>query len=79
MPVKTLKYKNKDLTIIWKPELCIHSTLCWKGLHEVFNPARRPWIMPDGAASSLIIDQIKKCPSGALSYQINLEEPPSGE
>ena len=68
MPVKTLKYKNKDLTIVWKPEVCSHSTICWKGLHEVFDPKRRPWIIADAAPSETIIEQIKKCPSGALSY-----------
>jgi uncharacterized Fe-S cluster protein YjdI len=79
MPIKKLKYKNKDITIVWKPELCIHSTLCWKGLREVFDPARRPWIMPDAATSLLIIDQIHKCPSGALSYINNAEEPSNAE
>jgi uncharacterized Fe-S cluster protein YjdI len=79
MPVKTLKYKNKDITIVWKPELCIHSTLCWKGLREVFDPARRPWIIADAAASQLIIDQIQKCPSGALSYINNAEESSNAE
>lgn len=74
MPVKTIKYKNRDLTIVWKPEVCIHSTLCWKGLHEVFDPKRRPWIKADAAPSEAIIDQVKKCPSGALSYFMNEEE-----
>ena len=27
----------------------------------------------DGAASGRIIEQVKKCPSGALSYFINIE------
>jgi uncharacterized Fe-S cluster protein YjdI len=71
MPIKTLKYKNKDLTIVWKPEVCIHSTLCWKGLNKVFDPKRRPWIVPDADSSERIIEQIKKCPSGALSYVMN--------
>ncbi len=71
MPVKTLYYKNSDLTIVWKPEQCKHSALCWKGLHNVFDPARHPWINPDAAETSAIVEQIKKCPSGALSYVMN--------
>jgi uncharacterized Fe-S cluster protein YjdI len=71
MPVKTLKYKNSELTIVWKPEVCIHSALCRKGLPEVFDPKRRPWIAADAAPSEKIIDQINKCPSGALSYFMN--------
>ena len=71
MPVKTHKYSNKDITIIWKPEVCIHSKICWHQLREVFDPARRPWIMPEAAGTEAIKAQINKCPSGALSYTEN--------
>ncbi len=74
MPIKTHKYSNKDITIIWKPDVCIHSKICWHGLRDVFDPARRPWIMPDAAATATIIAQIDKCPSGALSYIKNAVE-----
>lgn len=70
----TKKYTNGEITIVWKPGMCIHSTKCWKGeegLAAVFNPRERPWIKPEGAGSSAIIEQIKKCPSGALSYYHN--------
>lgn len=80
MPVKTHKYSNKDITIIWKPEVCIHSKICWHGLREVFDPARRPWILPEAAATESIKEQIDKCPSGALSYILNTAgatEPPA--
>ncbi|HVT86930.1 MAG TPA: (4Fe-4S)-binding protein [Chitinophagaceae bacterium] len=65
---KTFKYSNGEITVIWKPDVCQHSTLCWKGLIEVFNPRERPWIKMDGATTKRIIEQVKKCPSGALSY-----------
>jgi uncharacterized Fe-S cluster protein YjdI len=68
------KYSNDDITIVWKPDLCIHSTLCWKGLINVFNPDKRPWIDPYGATTEKIIDQVEKCPSGALSYYKKGEE-----
>lgn len=64
----TKKYSNGEITVVWKPEQCIHSTLCWKGLINVFNPRERPWIKMDGADTSRIIEQVTKCPSGALSY-----------
>ena len=72
----TKKYSNGEVTIVWKPSLCIHSTICWKhpnGLQTVFNPMVKPWINPSGAETKAIIDQIKKCPSGALSYFITEE------
>jgi uncharacterized Fe-S cluster protein YjdI len=69
----TKQYTNGEVTIVWKNEQCIHSTLCWKGLNSVFNPTERPWIKPEGASTHDIIEQVKKCPSGALSYFMNDE------
>ncbi len=71
MPKTTHNYTNGNVTIVWKPASCIHSTLCWKGLKEVFNPGKRPWIEPTGATTDQIIEQVRKCPSGALSYYMN--------
>ena len=38
------QYTNGDITVIWKPELCEHVGICARGLPDVFNPRRRPWI-----------------------------------
>jgi len=70
----TKKYSNGEVTIVWKPNKCTHSAMCWKGLGEVFDPRKRPWITPEGSTTDRIIDQVKKCPSGALSYFLNEEE-----
>lgn len=63
----TKKYSNGEVTIVWQPSKCIHSTVCFRGLGEVFDPRRRPWITPEGSSTEKIIEQVKKCPSGALS------------
>lgn len=76
MSETTKKYSNGEITIVWKPEVCIHSTKCWKGaagLIDVFDPREKPWIKPEGASTEKIIEQIKKCPSGALSFYFNEE------
>jgi uncharacterized Fe-S cluster protein YjdI len=67
----TKKYSNGEVTIVWKPKECIHSGICFRGLNEVFDPRKRPWITPEHSTTEKIIDQIKKCPSGALSYYLN--------
>jgi uncharacterized Fe-S cluster protein YjdI len=67
------RYTNDEITVVWKPETCIHSTLCWKGLIRVFNPKLRPWVNINGASSEEIVEQVKKCPSGALSSFYNSE------
>ncbi len=63
------KYSNGEVTVVWRPGMCIHSAICFKGLSEVFDPRRRPWITLEQSTTDKIIEQIKKCPSGALSYQ----------
>ena len=74
MAITTLKYSNGEVTIVWKPEICIHSGICVKGLPGVFDPRRKPWIEMDKATTEAIIEQVKKCPSGALSFSVNEEE-----
>jgi uncharacterized Fe-S cluster protein YjdI len=69
----TKKYTNGEVTVVWKPNQCIHSTICFKGLDKVFDPQKRPWVTPEGGTTQQIVDQIKKCPSGALSYFMNSE------
>lgn len=72
----TKHYSNGEITVVWQPALCQHSTICWKGangLPEVFNPMRRPWINIEGAPSARIVEQVKRCPSGALSFFYNQE------
>ena len=71
----TKKYSNGEVTVVWKPSLCIHSRNCFNGLGEVFHPQELPWITPQHATTDQIVAQIKKCPSGALSYLMNSEEP----
>lgn len=71
----TKKYSNDDITVVWKPDVCTHSTKCWKGLLPVFDPRRKPWIELSNGTTEQIIDQVNKCPSGALSYYRNDEKP----
>lgn len=69
----TKKYTNGEVTVVWKPSLCIHSALCFNGLPGVFNPRNRPWVTMEGGNTNDIVAQVNKCPSGALSYYHNNE------
>ncbi len=64
-PEKT--YTNGEITVIWKPGVCIHSGKCVQGLGPVFNVNARPWINMQGSGSD--VKQVEQCPSGALSYE----------
>lgn len=65
------EYSNGEITIVWQPALCIHSTFCWRELLAVFNPEKRPWINAFGAPTERIIQQIDRCPTHALTYYYN--------
>ncbi|MGI9553173.1 MAG: (4Fe-4S)-binding protein [Aurantibacter sp.] len=64
------EYKKEDLTVVWDVKKCIHSAICANGLPSVFKPKERPWIQTDDATTQEIMDQVDKCPSGALSYYV---------
>ena len=70
---KKIKYSNDDITVVWKPELCKHSGRCVTQLPGVFNLKAHPWINAKGADTPTIINQVAKCPTGALSIQKNNE------
>ncbi|NND35129.1 MAG: hypothetical protein HKN76_21260 [Saprospiraceae bacterium] len=67
-------YTKENLSVIWKPGLCIHSANCVQGLPAVFDNTRRPWIDLEQGEKEAIITQVGKCPSGALSYSIENEK-----
>jgi len=76
---KSKNFSNGEVTIVWKPDVCIHSGICVRGLPEVFQPKERPWIKPEKASTNKLVDQVKRCPSGALSYYMNDEKDKSAE
>ncbi len=67
------EYSNGELTVVWKPEKCIHSGICVKTLPKVYHPKEKPWIKLEMASTSELKSQINKCPSGALSFYLNAE------
>ena len=68
---KTKEYSNGEVTVVWEAQKCIHSAMCVKGLPNVFQPNERPWIKIDAAGTEDLVETIKKCPSGALSFYMN--------
>lgn len=61
-------YKGPDFEVLWQPDVCIHSTVCWKNLRPVFDPFRKPWIILENGEKEAIRNQVKACPSGALQW-----------
>lgn len=68
---KKKEYTNNEVTIVWEPDKCIHSGICVRGLPNVFRPKVRPWLRIEGASTEELVNQVKQCPSGALSFYMN--------
>ena len=67
-------FSNDDITVTYSPRCCANAGICAKQLSNVFRSSVIPWINLEGAQTNTIIDQIKKCPSGALQYHMNKKE-----
>jgi len=63
------EYKGKNIVVKYDPNICIHAGNCVKGLPGVFDVNKQPWVNAGGADATAIIQTIKTCPSGALSYE----------
>ena len=62
------QYTGRDIAVSYDARRCIHAAECLRGLPRVFDTARRPWILPDGAVPAEVAEVIERCPSGALHY-----------
>lgn len=67
-------YHSLGITIHDNRAICAHSGRCTKGLAAVFRLGENPWIDADGAEAAAIIDTVRQCPSGALSFSLRQVE-----
>jgi len=64
------EYRNDKIVVRFDPKICIHAGECVRGLSSVFDISKKPWIDVSGASPDAITEQVKQCPSGALSYEL---------
>ena len=67
------EHKNDKTVVRYDPAICIHAGECVRGLPSVFNLSRKPWIDVSAASAAAVIEQVKRCPSGALTYRLRDE------
>src|SRR4051794_21378272 len=60
------RYKGEAVDVSYDPVRCRHAAECLRGLPAVFDTARRPWILPDGADPEDVVRVVARCPTGAL-------------
>ncbi len=69
-------YRAPGITIHDDRAICAHAGRCTAGLASVFKYGSEPWIDPAGASVASIVETIRRCPSGALSYTLDPPEAP---
>jgi uncharacterized Fe-S cluster protein YjdI len=62
------RYTGKQIDVIFHTEICAHSARCVRGLPNVFDTKKKPWVNADGEEADKIAEVIDQCPSGALEY-----------
>ncbi len=66
---KKQTYPGEHLTVTYDPAACSHAGECVRGLPEVFDAKKRPWIKPDAADAAAVAEAVSRCPSGALAIE----------
>ncbi len=75
VPDRRDTYVGKGITIHDNRAICAHAGFCTDALSKVWRMGEEPWIDPDGAEAEAIVETIRKCPSGALSYSAAAKGP----
>ncbi|MBI2073520.1 MAG: CDGSH iron-sulfur domain-containing protein [Gemmatimonadetes bacterium] len=68
---RRVAYGHGRLTVFDNRGICSHAAHCTDDLPSVFLLRQEPWIDPAGTDEDRIIAQVKRCPSGALSYAMD--------
>jgi len=85
VPDRSDTYEGQQINIFDNRGICAHSGYCTDRLASVFHAGQEPFITPSGGRLDEIIQSVRACPSGALSYaidqmeaqdQVNRDRPP---
>jgi CDGSH-type Zn-finger protein len=64
-------YEGKEITIHDNRKICSHAAICTDKFKSVFKHGEEPWIVPDGDTKEKVMEFVRQCPSGALSYSVD--------
>lgn len=66
-------YTGPIVNVSYDREICEHAAECVRGMPEVFDTAKRPWINPEVADTPELADKprsvIRLCPTKALHIE----------
>jgi uncharacterized Fe-S cluster protein YjdI/CDGSH-type Zn-finger protein len=63
-------YATEAITVTFDPTRCIHAAECIRAQPLVFDSTRKRWIKLELGAPEDIATAIRRCPTGALHYQL---------
>jgi uncharacterized Fe-S cluster protein YjdI len=72
-------YSAPGATVYYDRGRCLHFAECVRGLPEVFDVKKRPWIQPENASAERVAEVVRRCPSGALHYRLEDGPPEESE
>ena len=58
------EYVNDAIIVRFDPRVCIHSGVCLRGLHFVFDVKKRPWINVEAASADPTRSRSRSVPPG---------------
>ncbi|NQT24548.1 CDGSH iron-sulfur domain-containing protein [candidate division KSB1 bacterium] len=67
-PDRVTQYKGKEITILDNRAVCSRDGSCYRMSPDVFIPSKFKWIKPNDAPREEVVNTIRHCPSGSLSY-----------
>jgi uncharacterized Fe-S cluster protein YjdI len=62
-------YPLQGGAVAWEAARCRHAAECVRGLPEVFDTSKRPWIQPEHAAPEDVEHVVARCPTRALTFR----------
>lgn len=64
---KPIRYEGTEYDVYWDGSLCMHMGECVRDETDLFVKGREPWSEPDLVDPGIVLDVVKRCPSGALT------------
>jgi CDGSH-type Zn-finger protein/uncharacterized Fe-S cluster protein YjdI len=65
---KVFDYSGTQADVRWDGRLCIHIGECGRANNDLFVSGREPWCQPDCASPDEVVDVVRRCPTGALTF-----------
>ena len=67
--------EGAEIRVTYDADVCQHAAACVKGLPAIFNGDASPWSIVATAEPQAIADQVARCPSGALTFEMLTSRP----